>query len=189
MSDDDYGLFLSAVKYLLSLKLPGRKNTQVNLAAGIGRDKVALNASLNRRINTVTKTEIRFSPEAQEAIAKYYGLTVADMIGIGARIEKGETLNFVLRESEKGEISTIDMDNPTRHRISSQSSVIIIGRPLLNPYPQDKKLTAFLPREVHRALKMEAARRDVPMVQIVVEALISELRANDSQRYPELDYL
>jgi len=187
MEDDNYGLFLSAVKYLLSLKLPGRKNTQINLARGLGRDKVALSAALNRRVDTVSGHESRFSEEAQRAISEYYGLTLDGMVQLGRRLQAGEEPHYQLHELPDGKVIALNQDAP---RMPDGERVFITGRPLLNPYPQDKKLTAYLPAQVHKCLKVEAARRDVPMVQIVVEALIRELRANDKDGlYRELDRL
>lgn len=187
MQDDTYPLFLTAVKYLLSLKLPGRKNTQINLAQAMGRDKVSLNAAMNRRIDTVSGQEMRFSEAAQQAIAEYYGMTIDALVQIGGRLQAGETLNYQLHELRGGKVIAVNQDAP---RMPEGQRPFITGRPLVNPYPQDKKLTAFLPAQVHKCLKVEAARRDVPMVQIVVEALIRELRENDKDGlYQELDSL
>lgn len=38
------------------------------------------------------------------------------------------------------------------------------------------KTTLYLPEELHASLKMEAARRRIPMTQLVIQAIERELR-------------
>lgn len=56
-----------------------------------------------------------------------------------------------------------------------------IGRPKLNPYLTEKKITAFIPAEVHRQLRLASADRGKPMVEIVVDALKSHLKSYEGK--------
>lgn len=50
------------------------------------------------------------------------------------------------------------------------------GRPKLNPYDQDKKLTFRVPADIHRQLRFASVDQEKPMVEIVVDALIRHLK-------------
>ncbi len=45
------------------------------------------------------------------------------------------------------------------------------GRPRKTPEEWDKKLTVYLPRDMHRALKVRSAELDMPMNVMIIEAI------------------
>jgi hypothetical protein len=51
------------------------------------------------------------------------------------------------------------------------------GRPRLNPHAQDKKLTIWIPEDLHRQLRITSAEQGKPMTEISVDALIKHLEA------------
>jgi len=61
-------------------------------------------------------------------------------------------------------------------RVKSPEQARSVGRPKLNPYATEKKITAFIPEEVHRQLRLASADQGRPMVEIVVEALKGHLK-------------
>lgn len=56
-----------------------------------------------------------------------------------------------------------------------------MGRPKLNPYLTEKKITTFIPADVHRQLRLASADKGKPMVEIVVDALKSHLKSYEGK--------
>lgn len=56
-----------------------------------------------------------------------------------------------------------------------------MGRPKLNPYLAEKKITTFIPADVHRQLRLASADKGKPMVEIVVDALKSHLKSYEGK--------
>ena len=65
--------------------------------------------------------------------------------------------------------------------VKSQHSSKVMGRPKQNPYASEKKITAFIPAEVHRQLRLASADKGKPMVEIVVEALKVHLKSYEGK--------
>jgi len=49
------------------------------------------------------------------------------------------------------------------------------GRPKLNPYAEEKKLTIRIPEDLHKKLRHASVDLNKPMVEITVDALIDYL--------------
>jgi hypothetical protein len=71
--------------------------------------------------------------------------------------------------------SVIDSDIKLQQRQKS------MGRPKLNPYLTEKKITTFIPADVHRQLRLASADKGKPMVEIVVDALKSHLKSYEGK--------
>ena len=81
--------------------------------------------------------------------------------------------------TKKGKgFSGMDLDNIGKviNPIIKPDAVKKIGRPKLNPYADEKKITVMIPEKIHRQLRIAAAETGRPMVEIVVEALIKHLK-------------
>lgn len=63
-------------------------------------------------------------------------------------------------------ISSVVNDPVKPVRVASKT-----GRPKLNPYATEKKITFLIPEKTHRKLRVVAARTGKPMTELVVEAL------------------
>jgi len=57
----------------------------------------------------------------------------------------------------------------------------VMGRPKRNPYLTEKKITTFIPADVHRQLRLASADKGKPMVEIVVDALKSHLKSYEGK--------
>ena len=51
-----------------------------------------------------------------------------------------------------------------------------LGRPKLNPYAQEQKITTRVPKEIHRQLRIASAMTGKPMGELIVEALAIHLK-------------
>lgn len=51
-----------------------------------------------------------------------------------------------------------------------------LGRPKLNPYAQEQKITTRVPKEIHRQLRIASAMTGKPMGEIIVDALAIHLK-------------
>lgn len=50
-----------------------------------------------------------------------------------------------------------------------------LGRPRLNPYAQEQKITTRVPKEIHRQLRIASAVTGKPMGELIVDALTIHL--------------
>jgi hypothetical protein len=51
-----------------------------------------------------------------------------------------------------------------------------LGRPKLNPYAQEQKITTRVPKEIHRQLRIASAMTGKPMGELIVDALAFHLK-------------
>ncbi len=52
-----------------------------------------------------------------------------------------------------------------------------LGRPKLNPYAQEQKITTRVPKEIHRQLRIASAMTGKPMGELIVDALAIHLKS------------
>lgn len=76
-----------------------------------------------------------------------------------------------------------DLDNIGNvvNREIQQIQTIKTGRPRLNPYPAEKKITMLIPADVHRLLRLASADTGKPMTAIAVEALKKYLKSYEGK--------
>jgi hypothetical protein len=82
-------------------------------------------------------------------------------------VKKGSLLDNI------GSVINSDVKLPQRQKA--------MGRPKLNPYLTEKKITTFIPADVHRQLRLASADKGKPMVEIVVDALKSHLKSYEGK--------
>jgi predicted HicB family RNase H-like nuclease len=51
-----------------------------------------------------------------------------------------------------------------------------LGRPKLNPYAQEQKITTRVPKDIHRQLRIASAMTGKPMGELIVDALATHLK-------------
>lgn len=79
--------------------------------------------------------------------------------------------------AKKGSMVNLDNIGPVVNgAIKPKEAAKTGGRPRLNPHDADKKITVMIPGNVHRQLRLASADMGKPMVEIVVDALISHLK-------------
>ena len=56
-----------------------------------------------------------------------------------------------------------------------------LGRPKLNPYAQEQKITTRVPKDIHRQLRIASAMTGKPMGELIVDALAVHLKGYASK--------
>ena len=115
-----YEEFITALQYILSLKIPEIKNSQANLARSIGKAPESINAIYKRRIHRPTGKEARAATDTQEAIADYYKMTMDDFRFLGRRVIAGEQPEYKPSPEYMDEIAKPSLANTPLHELQSQ---------------------------------------------------------------------
>lgn len=79
-----------------------------------------------------------------------------------------EKKNSVFADMKMDELDSIDSLTGKKKKI--------LGRPRLNPYAQDQKITTRVPKEIHRQLRIASAMTGKPMGELIVDALAIHLK-------------
>ncbi len=79
----------------------------------------------------------------------------------------------IFENMKMAELDTIDSFTGTKKKN--------LGRPRLNPYAQEQKITTRVPKEIHRKLRIASAMTGKPMGELIVDALKAHLEGYTDQ--------
>ncbi len=65
---------------------------------------------------------------------------------------------------------------PAKKSVKPKQTQKKAGRPKVNIYPTETKLTVSLPKDIHKNLKLKAVEMERPMAEVIVTALKQYLK-------------
>jgi hypothetical protein len=82
---------------------------------------------------------------------------------------------------KKGSMVNLDNIGSIVNREIKPKQQVKTGRPKLNPYPAEKKITMLIPADVHRQLRLASADTGKPMTEIAIDSLKKYLRSYEGK--------